>query len=753
MSGSFDYLSKTVSISTCSYLSALGEFGFWRIFITVEDKLEEETMPLLRLLASISCAAILLSGCESTPHVKAPKTEKDTVTTVYFGKRVADPYRWLEDGDAQKVKDWIDSENQYTDKVLSGFSEEKALAQSIKQLSTTSVERFSPTLVNGKLFFEQFTPPQGQPVIAYKTWPDGDIKVLFDPNKEGENIAVTGFWPSPRGNYLAYGTAVGGNEATTIRILRVRDGKILSDTLPDAGGGTTPSALVWDADENGMTYVRLPAAGTVPDADLQFDAALYHHRLGGDEKGDSLVFGKDLSKVAEYTFVSSENGEHAAMFVHFGDGNPDDVYVNTHPKAWQQVLDTASNVRVASSVNDGAVWDGDTLLVVSYENAPKGALLSISPDGHSKVLIPEGDWAMSGVSAIKDGLLVTKVRGADWKVDQYSLDGKLVSTVDLPQTGIGIGTIVSSGKSDQALITYAGWKTPERWVQYDTRNGSIRTIFQLKTPGDYSKVQVNKMDAVSKDGTKVPVTVLSLEGITPNGQRPAILYGYGGFGISIKPHLIGFYLAWLENGGVLAFANIRGGGEFGEGWHEAGMLDKKQNVFDDMYAAAEAMVKNRWTDSAHLGIQGGSNGGLLMGAELTQHPHAFKAVVSFVGIYDMLRNELFPNGQYNISEYGTSTREPDFKWLYAYSPYYHVTKDTHYPSVLLETAVNDPRVAPWQSRKFAAALQSATTSDNPVLLLTRMNGGHGVTASFSQRMGNTVALMTFFAHELHLPIK
>jgi prolyl oligopeptidase len=415
-------------------------------------------------------------------------------------------------------------------------------------------------------------------------------------------------------------------------------------------------------------------------------------------------------------------------------------------------LDTASNVRVASDVNDGAGWDGDNLLVVSYENAPRGVLLSIGPDGHSRVLIPEGDWAMNGVTATKDGLLVTKVRGADWKVDQYDRDGKLVRTVGLPQS-VGVHTIVSSEKSDQALITYIGWKIPETWAQYDTRTGNVKTIFQLKAPADYSKIQIDEIDAVSKDGTKIPVTILSLKGTTPNGRRPTILRGYGGYGISVEPRFLGPFLVWLENGGVLAVANLRGGGEFGEGWHEAGMLGKKQNVFDDMYAAAEALVKENWTDSAHLGIQGGSNGGLLMGAELIQHPQAFKAVVSFVGIYDMLRSELFPNGEYNVSEYGTSTKEPDFRWLYAYSPYHHVTQGTRYPAVLLETAVNDPRVAPWQSRKFAAALQSATASDNPILLLTRMQGGHGVTASFSQRMGNTVALMTFFAHELGLSVK
>jgi len=245
--------------------------------------------------------------------------------------------------------------------------------------------------------------------------------------------------------------------------------------------------------------------------------------------------------------------------------------------------------------------------------------------------------------------------------------------------------------------------------------------------------------------------VIALKGVTPNGSRPTILYGYGGFGICTAPRFLGSNLAWLERGGVYAVANIRGGGEYGEGWHADGMLSKKQNVFDDFYAAAQALVQQHWTDPAHLGILGGSNGGLLMGAALTQHPSEYRAVVSLVGIYDMLRAELWPNGQYNISEYGTVTKQPDFEWLRAYSPLQNVRPHTAYPAVLLITGVNDPRVAPWQSRKFAAALQAATTSHYPVLLLTRMNEGHGVTASFSQRVGNAAAAMAFFAQELGLP--
>ncbi len=703
-------------------------------------------------LLTIPFGLILIAGCSSKPNADMPKTTKDTVTENYFGTVVHDPYRWLEDGNSAKVKSWIKEQNKYTDKVLSSFSEGKAIEKRVEELSTTSVQKYSPRIVNGKLFFMQYTPPQAQPVVAYKTWPDGETKVLIDPNKI-ENTAVTGYWISPKGNYVAYGTAVGGNEATTIHIMDVKTGKDLPETMPYAGGGTTPQGVVWDSNEKGLTYVRLPLPGTVPDDDLQFYAALYHHTLGEPVSKDKLEFGKDLSKVAEYTFIPSNGAAHAAMFIHYGDGNPAYVYLREGNGTWKQVLGPDANVRVASEVNGGAAWDGDNLLVISYQGESKGELLSIAQNGKSKVILKPGDWALNSVATIKDGMLITKVNGPNWRIDQYDTQGKFIRTVGLPDSGISIGGIASSSESDQALITYSGWTIPETWIQYNTTNGEFKNIFSVKPSADYSRVKFQIIEGTSKDGTKIPVTILSMDNITPNGKRPTILYSYGGFDIPIQPGFIGPDLVWLENGGVFAFANIRGGNEFGEAWHADGMLDKKQNVFDDMYAAAEALVKNNWTDKEHLGIEGGSNGGLLMGAELTQHPDAFKAVVSFVGIYDMLRNELFPNGQYNISEYGTSTKEPDFKWLYAYSPYYNIKPNTDYPAVLLETAVNDPRVAPWQSRKFAAALQAASTSDNPILLLTRMQGGHGVTASFSQRVGNTAAAFTFFAHELGLKLK
>lgn len=686
--------------------------------------------------------------------LKPPPTPKHGVVDHYFSAAVMDPYRWLEDGAAPAVNDWIKKQNAYADKVMGSFAERKAIEKRVRQLSLTSTDRFAPVLGAGKLFFLEQTPPQQQAVLALQPWPEGKAKVLYDPNKS-RGTAITRYWPSPDGSYVAYGTAEGGSEATTVHVVRVSDGKPLPDSLPYAGGGTTPQALAWDPDSKGLLYVRLPLPGTVKRSELQFNAAIYHHVLAKPVKDDTLAFGKELSPVAEYSFAVSGDGKHRAILVHFGDGNPTRVFMEKGA-GWKRVLGPDANVRAggAPRLNGGAAsWLGDNLLAVTHQAAPRGRLLSLDKKGGMRQLVAQQKWAMHGVYAIKGGFVLVMVQGPTWRVDQYDDKGKRVRSVPLPADGISVNDVASSDLSDQVLFEYSGWKIAGRWVRYDASAGKLSTIFSVKPPADYSRVETHLITAVSKDGTKVPVTVLSLEGVKPDRKRPTILNAYGGYGVLVGPRFLGPYLTWLEHGGVYAVANIRGGGEFGEDWHAQGMLENKQNDFDDFYAAARALEQHGWTDKKHLGILGGSNGGLLMGAELTQHPSAFRAVASFVGIYDMLRAELWPNGRYNISEYGTVTKDKQFDWLYAYSPLHHVKPGAVYPAVLLETGVNDPRVAPWQSRKFAAALQAATSSDRPIVLITRMHAGHGVTASFSQRVGNKAAALTFFAHELGLDVK
>ncbi len=701
------------------------------------------TIVLRHCAACIGLLAVSCRGGEHGPPAPPlplpPQARTVSADSTYFGTTVRDPYRWLEQGDSPDVKQWIDAQNAYTDSIVKLFNQGAEFEKRIETLATTSADRFSPVIAGNTLYYLRETPPQPQPVLVASRWPSGPEKVLVDVNASGGGTTIAAYWPSPSGQLLAYGTAEDGSELTTVHFMDARTGEALPDTLPYAGGGTSPQTLAWDADEQGVVYARYP----VPDSGAPlrpFDVALYHHRFGVPD--DSAEFGAGYSPIAEYRLFTSDDGRHVAALANKGDGGPAEVYLRGKD-GWTRALDGSAGVTTASYV-------GSRLLVVATAGAPHGRIMAVAPDGSTSNVLDEGDWAIQGIAPLAGGMLVLRVSGPDWRVEHYAASGALVRTVKLPAGGIGVDGIASSSASSDALFSWSGWSTPPRWQRYDGRTGRLTTLFEVKAAADYSGVTSRVIQATSKDGTRVPVTVLAMGGTPQDGSAPAILYGYGGFGIPTAPFFIGPYLAWLERGGVLAYANIRGGGEFGEAWHQAGMKTHKQNVFDDFYAAAQELVRQKWTSTDRLGIRGGSNGGLLMGAELTQHPEAFRAVVSMVGIYDMVRHQTFPNGAFNVTEYGDTSDSAEFAALYGYSPLQHVKKGTAYPSVLMETGVNDPRVAPWQSRKFAAALQSATTSGHPVALLTRMEAGHGIGAPFAQRVGNTALTLTFFAHELGL---
>ncbi|TAL82876.1 MAG: S9 family peptidase [Rhodanobacter sp.] len=677
-----------------------------------------------------------------------PATPKHAASSRLHGVTVNDPYRWLENPRNPAVQRWIKAQNAYTETVLAAMPDGYAIAARVRQLAITSTTRSSPRLAGGTLFYLQETPPQPQPQLMAQAWPDGKPRVLVNLNRDHGNTAITAYWPSPSGRYLAYGTAAGGSELTTIHVLDVASGKLLPDTLPWAGGGTTPQTLAWDADEHGFTYARFPPPPAGKPVQ-QFHAALVHHRLGQPATADQMVFGRHYSRIAEYRLLNSPGAQRLALLTNLGDGGPAEVYLHTD-SGWKKVLGQAANVRRAA-------WIGQQLVAVSFAGAPRGKLLAVGAQGTTRTVLAQQKGAVQQLAPIADGFLVVRSWGPDWWVDQYRTapsrgHARFVRRLPLPASGIAITGIAGEQGRNQALISYSGWTIPSRWAAYNAVSGRLKTVFAVKPAADYARIESYRIDGVSKDGTRIPVTVLARRGITRNGRRPTILYSYGGFDIPVRPHFVGAELAWLERGGVLAFANIRGGNEDGERWHAQGQRRHKQNVFDDFHAATLALFHSHWTDRAHLGILGGSNGGLLMGASLVQHPDDYRAVVSMVGIYDMIRHEThFDNGAYNVTEYGSVSNPAQFRATLAYSPLQQVKPRTAYPAVLMTTGANDPRVAPWQSRKFTAALQNATTSGQPILLLTRVDAGHGIGAPFSQRVGNTAIMLTFFAHELGLP--
>ena len=692
------------------------------------------------VLFALACA-IACRGTETRPEERDPPAARaGTDATTYFGVGVADPYRWLEDPTSAEVRQWIDAQNSYAEAILATFPEGAATADRVRELATTSADRFEPKLSGGVLFYLRETPPEPQPVLVARTWPAGAERAIVDVNAEGGSVTITDYWPSPSGRWVAYGTAEGGSELSTIHFYELASGHTLEDALPYAGGGESPSTLAWDADERGVTYMRWPLPeGHAPLR--RFDAALFHHTIDGAAP-DVPVFGEGYSAIAEYQLLCSADGKHAAALAKKGDGGPWEVFLRG-AEGWKRILDESAWVTTAT-------YAGDRLLAVAAGGTPRGRVVAITPEGTVSEVLAEGDWALQFLAPIGSGFLAVRTSGPDWRVDEHAASGAFVRTVPLPAGGIRVEDIASESGATEALIVYSGWTMPRRWARYDAGTGEAATVFEVRPAADYSHVQVRRIEATSKDGTRIPVTLLALDTRPRDGAAPTILTGYGGFGVPFAPSFLGSGLAWVERGGVLAYANLRGGGEFGEAWHEAGKRTRKQNVFDDFHAAAQALIDQGLTSVERLGAEGGSNGGLLMGAQLTQHPETYRALVSFVGIYDMLRHETFPNGAYNVTEYGSTDDATDFAALYAYSPLHHVHAGAAYPAVLLETGVNDPRVAPWQSRKFAAALQAATSSDRPILLVTLTGAGHGVGAPFSQRVGNQALALTFFAHQLGL---
>ncbi len=706
------------------------------------------SLPVALMLIAVAAGPALATA------LKPPPTPVVDVTTMYWGVPVSDPYRWLE-ADSSNVSRWIDAQNTYAAKVFATYRHADTIAARLRQLAITGPQQFDPKIAAGKLFYLRETPPQAQPVLVVQPWPTGMARVLVDPNPAGGLLSVEGYWPSPDGAHVAYATQDAGAERTTMHVVDTATGRLLPDLLPWVGGGTSPDAVAWDAGSRGFAYTRMPSPAHATPDESYFDSSLYHHALGTPAAADTPALGAGFSPVAEWNAGDSSDGRSVAL-VHFGDGSYNAVYVRGKDGTWRKAVDASANVLVGEDETrvTTAAFAGPSLLVIETADAPRGRIVAIGAKAGTipaTILTePDGGWSIRAIASMRGGFLTTEVKGPDWRVRHFDDAGTLIRVVALPARGIGVDSVTTDPDGTEALIEYSGWVIPTRWMRYDGASGALAQIYALQPPANYSNVEFTVLYATSKDGTRVPVTVIHKRGMAADATAPGILSAYGGYGLSQSPGFIGSALFWIEHGGVYAEANIRGGGEYGETWHLDGRLTKKQNDYDDFAACARALVDAGWVAPGRLGIVGGSNGGLLMGAALTQHPELYKAVVSFAGDYDMLRVENSPNGRYNVTEFGTVKDEAQFKALYAYSPYYNVHAGTAYPAILMIAGENDPRVPPWQSRKMIPRLQAATSSTQPIMLITRSQAGHGIGASFSQRLGNRSAEYIFFANELGL---
>lgn len=707
------------------------------------------------------CATVLPAAAVS---LRPPVTPAMEAKAAYYGMTVEDPYRWLEPADSTRVSKWIDAQNDYAARVFATYQGAAPIAARLRQLAISGPQQFDPKIAAGNLFYLRELPPVPQPVLAVQSWPElGTRRVLVDTNPAGGLLAIEGYWPSPDGRYVAYATQEAGAERTSLRVVEVATGKSLTDVLPWMSAGTSSDALAWDADNRGFVYTRMPvppaaaapsASAAIPFASY-FHSQLYHHRLGTAASADTLAL-SDSSPVAEWNAGNGPSGVAIAM-VHDGDGSYASVYTRGRDGVWRNRVGASAAVLVGEDDTNvtTAAYVGRKMFVIETADAPRGKVVASGDDAKSTdvVYAPSGTWSIRILTGVAGGFLSTEVNGPDWRVRHVSADGKVLRTLRLPVRGIGVGAVVAEPGGTSALVEYSGWVIPERWVRYDMRSGSLTRIYELKPAADYSQVEFTVQFATSKDGTRVPYTVIHKRGMAANSDAPGILTAYGGYGLTTAPGFISSTLAWIESGGVFAVANIRGGGEYGEAWHLNGRLTTKQHDYDDFVACARSLIDSGWVAPGRLGIVGGSNGGLLMGAALTQHPELYRAVVSFAGDYDMLRVEDSPNGRYNVTEFGTVKDEAQFNALLGYSPYHNVRDGAAYPAVLMIAGENDPRVPPWQSRKMIARLQAANKGARPIMLLTRREAGHGIGASFSQRLGDRSAEFVFFANELGLAVR
>ncbi|MCA9705502.1 MAG: S9 family peptidase [Myxococcales bacterium] len=686
-----------------------------------------------------------------------PATRTDDVVDTYHGVAVADPYRWLEDGDAPEVREWSDAQNRHARAVLDAMPAAAVLRPQVEAILAAPVVSYQALHpAGGKLFASKRQPPKPQPLVVLLDDPDDPAseRVLLDPaalDPDG-STSVDWFRPSPDGRYLAVSLSVGGSETGDVHVYEVATGQEVFETIARVNGGTAGGDLAWGKDGKGFFYTRYPRDGERPPQDMAFYQQLYYHRLGTPVADDRYELGQGLPRVAEIQLDVDPASGRVLATVQKGDGGEFAHHLRQPDGTWTQLSDFGDRVVHLS------FGPRDRLYVVSRADAPRGKLLQTSarkPDlARAKLLVPQGEdtlvtdfWGGGTVLATADRVYVLYQRGGPSEVRAFDRQGKPVSAPAVGEVA-AVHAMVPLPKGELLLST-TSYVDPVTWLRWSPRAGtSTRTALSSPSAADFSGVEVHRELARSPDGTAVPVNILAPAGLPLDGSHPCLVTGYGGFGVSLTPYQRATWSVLLRHGFVVAVANLRGGSEFGDAWHEAGRLVHKQNVFDDFDAVLRHLVDRGYTRPERLAIEGGSNGGLLMGAALVQHPERVRAVVSHVGIYDMLRVELSANGAFNVVEYGTVKDPAQFAALRAYSPYHNVEDGTAYPAVLMMTGANDPRVDPMQSRKMTARLQAATSGDAPVLLRTSANTGHGGGTPLHARVEQTVDAYAFLFEAL-----
>jgi prolyl oligopeptidase len=679
---------------------------------------------ILGFLLFVVAAVYAGDGAQGSAGSGPPKAEVRPLAEDLHGTKIVDPYRWLEDGKSADTQKWVGEEMAYTRTVLDPLPGRDAIHKRLAEL--LSVGSIGVPRMAGKYYFHtRREGMQNQPVLYVREGIDGKDRVLVDVNQLSADgtIALDWFYPSEHGKYVAYGTSPSGTEMSTLHIVETKTGNSLPDTIERTRG----VSMAWSHDNSGFYYTRYPKKGDVAEGQEVYNRHVFYHLLGTDSMTDPPIFGEGRDP-EDWPEVSLDNDGRMLLITESQGWTKTELFLMDLKKGTLPTrITTGKNFIYSGTVYNGRIY------IVTNEDAPRFRVFMAEAGNYErddwKEIIPQTGGVLKDAELWGGKIFAQYEENATSQLKVFDLGGSLLSNLKLPAIG---SIFAAQGKWDRDEIFYGfeSFTIPRSIYRYDLETRDTKLWAKVDAPAiDSAGYEVQQEWYQSKDGTRVPMFLVHKKGLKKDGDNPTLLTGYGGFNVSLTPEFDSDIYLWLEHGGIYAVANLRGGAEFGEDWHRAGMLDKKQNVFDDMIRAAEYLISEKYTSANRLAIKGGSNGGLLMGAMITQRPDLFRAVVCQVPLLDMLRYQDFQIAKLWIPEYGNAENAEQFKWLYAYSPYHHVKAGMEYPAVLFMTADSDSRVDPMHARKMAALMQASAANGGsrtrPILLRIETKAGHG----------------------------
>jgi prolyl oligopeptidase len=704
----------------------------------------------MKKLIPLFLASIVMFNlsCDKS-KVKYPETAKIEVVDAYFGVNVIDPYRWLEDDKSEAINQWIKAQNEVTFDYLNKIPFRDAIKNRLSEVwNYSSIS--TPFVKGGKIFFSKRDGLQNQPIIYYQNSLDDQPKVLIDPNTLSDDgtIAISQFSVSGNGKYIAYGIADGGSDWEKIQVREVETGIDLSDMVR----WVKFSSIEWFKD--GFFYSRYnePNEGSELSNQNQYHK-VYYHKLGTPQSVDVLVFHNSSYPLRNY-YAQVTSDERYLIISEKESTHGNSLYISSLGKKEYDFLNLTTSFEYNYQVIDHY---NDHLYILTNYRSPKYKLIKININsldiGNWRDVLPERKEVLANCEMAGGKIIATYIEDVKSKVEVYNMEGEKLHQIDLPTLGT-VESINASINSKLAFFTFTSFTVPSVVYTFDTGSFDSKEYFRPNINFDFDNYETKQVFYKSKDGTEVPMFIVHKKGLELNGTNPAWLYGYGGFNASQRPRFSPSRLIWLENGGVFALANIRGGGEYGENWYRSGTKLNKQNVFDDFIAAAEYLITEKYTSSKKLAINGGSNGGLLVGAVVNQRPELFQVAIPQVGVMDMLRFQHFTIGWAWVNDYGSSEDSIQFRNLYNYSPIHNVKSGPRYPAILVTTAERDDRVVPSHSYKYIATLQEKQHKGaNPKLIRIQTRAGHSAGTPTMQRIEEAADIYSFAFYNLGVSVK